>query len=161
MAIQEIKKRKRDNNPSLDCPDDPDVSSGIMWKIDEKAKPYRFAFFIALFILAWTVYDQARKGTFSVEPSESCIPLRIDVNRADAVELSLLPGIGPALAQRIILHRESSGPFERLSDLEKVKGLGPAKVFKIAKWILVDEQERIPTVNMEGARDSKEFVFDR
>lgn len=51
---------------------------------------------------------------------------RIDVNRASAAELALLPGIGPALAARIVEERERNGPFVSLDDLVRVRGIGPA-----------------------------------
>jgi len=56
---------------------------------------------------------------------------RIDVNRATAAELESLPGIGPALARRIIEHREAHGPFRSVDDLEKVSGIGPRMLERI------------------------------
>ncbi|EKP94946.1 ComEA family DNA-binding protein [Thermaerobacter subterraneus] len=49
---------------------------------------------------------------------------RIDINRATAAELEALPGIGPALAQRIVADREVNGPFRRPQDLTRVPGIG-------------------------------------
>lgn len=50
----------------------------------------------------------------------------IDVNRATGKELEVLPGIGPALAERIIASRESDGPFRTVDELQRVAGIGPA-----------------------------------
>lgn len=52
----------------------------------------------------------------------------VDVNTADAEQLQTLPGIGPAMAERIISHRESAGPFTALEDLAAVSGIGPARL---------------------------------
>lgn len=51
----------------------------------------------------------------------------ISLNEADEAKLATLPGIGPSMAQRIIEHRQENGPFTDISDLQKVKGIGPAK----------------------------------
>lgn len=52
---------------------------------------------------------------------------KVDVNKAEALELQSLPGIGPALAERIIQHREKNGPFKRPEDLMNVPGIGEKK----------------------------------
>ena len=50
----------------------------------------------------------------------------VNLNTADAAALETLPGIGPALAERIIAYRESNGPFASVADLDAVSGIGPA-----------------------------------
>lgn len=52
----------------------------------------------------------------------------INVNSASASELESLPGIGPAIAARIIAARAQQGRLRSLEDLDKVKGLGPKKL---------------------------------
>lgn len=54
----------------------------------------------------------------------------IDINRADAEELQRLPGIGPALAHRIIDARRAR-PFTVVTDLVRVPGIGPATVSRL------------------------------
>ena len=49
----------------------------------------------------------------------------LDLNRATAEELTRLPGIGPALAGRIVAWRERHGPFPRPDSLLAVPGIGP------------------------------------
>ncbi|WII39242.1 ComEA family DNA-binding protein [Paenibacillus thiaminolyticus] len=56
---------------------------------------------------------------------------RININEADAEALMKLPGIGPSKSQAIVTYRESHGPFQRLEDLKKVKGIGPAIFAKL------------------------------
>ncbi|WP_374018645.1 helix-hairpin-helix domain-containing protein [Paenibacillus thiaminolyticus] len=56
---------------------------------------------------------------------------RININEADAEALMKLPGIGPSKSQAIVKYRESHGPFQRLEDLKKVKGIGPAIFAKL------------------------------
>lgn len=49
----------------------------------------------------------------------------IDLNCADAATLELLPGVGPALSQRIVEHRIAAGPFPDVDALDLVRGVGP------------------------------------
>lgn len=55
----------------------------------------------------------------------------VNINTADKAELEKLPGIGPALAERIIEARNTKGPFRDGADLKKVPGIGEAKFAKI------------------------------
>ena len=50
---------------------------------------------------------------------------RIDINRARAADLELLPGVGPTLARRILEQRDTGGPFTAPEDLLRVRGVGP------------------------------------
>lgn len=55
----------------------------------------------------------------------------VDLNTADATTLETLPGIGPALAQRIIEWRTANGPFAAVDELDDVSGIGPAVLERI------------------------------
>ncbi len=48
----------------------------------------------------------------------------VDINTADEALLQTLPGIGPALAERIVAYREANGGFQYLYELTNVKGIG-------------------------------------
>nr|MBC7246120.1 ComEA family DNA-binding protein [Chloroflexota bacterium] len=69
----------------------------------------------------------------------SAIPGRkININAASASELEILPGIGPALAQRIVDYRQSAGPFQHLEDIKKVKGIGDGIFAQIKELITIE-----------------------
>ncbi|MGH7582268.1 MAG: ComEA family DNA-binding protein [Gemmatimonadales bacterium] len=57
---------------------------------------------------------------------------RIDPDVAGAGDLMRLPGIGPALARRIVADRQSHGAFGGLSGLQRVKGIGAVLLGRIA-----------------------------
>ncbi len=59
----------------------------------------------------------------------------INVNAAGIDELQAIRGIGPALAERIVMHRESNGKYKSLEDLKQVKGIGDAKLEKMKSQI--------------------------
>lgn len=63
--------------------------------------------------------------------------LSIDINRATALEIEALPGIGPKLARQIVEDRTANGPFRSPEDLLRVKGIGQAKLEQIKDLILV------------------------
>ena len=62
---------------------------------------------------------------------------RVRINSASVSELQSLPGVGPALAQRIIAER-SRGRFASAEDLLRVSGIGKAKLEKMRAYVEVD-----------------------
>ena len=61
----------------------------------------------------------------------------IDLNRATPDELTRLPGIGPALARRIVDTRDAEGPFTGVDELERVRGISARKVAKLRAFVTV------------------------
>lgn len=62
---------------------------------------------------------------------------QVNINDANQTQLETLPGIGPALAQRIIQHREANGPFQSPEDLKDVSGIGDKKFADLQEKITV------------------------
>lgn len=75
------------------------------------------------------------------QPAPTAAPLKstININLATQAELELLPGIGPALAGRIIDYRTQHGPFKQPSDLDNVKGIGEKTLAKLLPLVRVKD----------------------
>ena len=61
----------------------------------------------------------------------------LDLNRATKAELRLLPGLGDALAQRVVEHRDRHGRFRSLEELRHVAGIGPKTLDRLRPWLFV------------------------
>ncbi len=62
-------------------------------------------------------------------------PESIAINTADATELDRLPGVGPKTAEMIVDYRNEHGPFQDLSHVMRVKGIGPKKWEQIRPYL--------------------------
>jgi len=60
---------------------------------------------------------------------------KVNLNTATVQQLDTLPGIGPAIAQRIIDYRKAHGPFTAPEDITNVKGIGQATYEKLQDLI--------------------------
>src|SRR2546428_9018891 len=49
---------------------------------------------------------------------------KVNINTASVEQLTTLPGVGPALAARIVEHRQKAGSFKAPGELMNVKGIG-------------------------------------
>lgn len=61
----------------------------------------------------------------------------VNINTADEKELDKLPGIGPAMAKRIIEYRTENGAFQSPEEIKRVKGIGDAKYEKMKDKIVL------------------------
>jgi competence protein ComEA len=60
----------------------------------------------------------------------------IDLNRADADELATIPGIGPTLAERIVVFRAANGPFTSPDELLDVEGFTDKRLDTVAQYVV-------------------------
>jgi len=70
---------------------------------------------------------------------------RVNINTADAVTLEQgLTNVGPVKAQAIVAYRRQHGPFLRVEDLTRVKGIGTATVERNRQRMTVGTRQ-VPT----------------
>jgi competence protein ComEA len=62
---------------------------------------------------------------------------KVNLNSATAEQLQTLPGIGPAMAQRIIDHRATHGPFSSVDQLREVSGIGEVRFAELRDLVTV------------------------
>ncbi len=62
---------------------------------------------------------------------------RVDINKADIKSLNKIKAIGKKLAEKIVEFRKKHGPFEKIEDMLKIKGLGKKKLAKIRDHIAI------------------------
>jgi len=59
-------------------------------------------------------------------PAGGTTSSKVSINSASAAQLDELPGVGPAIAERIVQWRETNGPFTSIDELTEVSGIGPS-----------------------------------
>ena len=73
--------------------------------------------------------------TFAPEFTAAETGALLDLNTADQAALETLPGIGEALAQRILAYREAHGPFSSVDELQAVDGIGPGILARLRPYV--------------------------
>jgi competence protein ComEA len=62
---------------------------------------------------------------------------QLDVNTAGWAELSLVPGLGPALSRAVVAYRSRRGRIESLDELTDVPGIGEKRLESLRPWLTV------------------------
>lgn len=85
-------------------------------------------------------YITSGSGNNVIEESKNTkkgVNKKVNINTANQSELEKLPGIGPSVAIRIIEYRQQNGKFEKIEDLQNVKGIGDAKFGDVKDHVVV------------------------
>ena len=83
---------------------------------------------------------QSSSQSQSSQPSSPAQPpaaAPLNLNTATVTELAKLPGIGPAVAARIVEHRQKNGGFKKVEELMNVKGIGEKTFLKLKSLVTV------------------------
>ena len=123
------------------------LGCGILWyRRQQMPPPVSPAFAAQLQSLARDLeQDSVSTDTISLVPArgaafhqQSAAALRVNINLAGPAELMSLPGIGAAMAQRIVDYRVQNGKFRRLEELTRVKGIGKRKLEALRGHVVVE-----------------------
>jgi len=66
---------------------------------------------------------------------------KVNINTADAKELTKLPGIGQTIAIRIIEYREKQDGFKKIEELQNISGIGKKKFERIKEMVILEDAE--------------------
>lgn len=83
-------------------------------------------------------FDRQANLTRSDSGMQQVSSPRININTAPADELEKLPGIGKAMAARIIEHREKYGPYRKPEHLIIVRGISDRRFHALQNLITVE-----------------------
>lgn len=101
----------------------------------------------ALFAAAMFVYRESRASDENWyittdrkgERTEQIVP--VNINTATEEELMTVEGIGPTLAGRIVAYREEHGAFEKIEELDNVKGIGMSLIESIRYLVCTEDTQ--------------------
>jgi competence protein ComEA len=121
--VEQLERR-----PAPDAPESPTAPRGVVGALP-RAAPSGLA-------------SHARARSLAPRPrsrAAKAAPAPVDLNHAGAAELVGLPGVGPALAARIVAAREATGPFGAVDDLRRVRGLPRQTIERLRALVRIAE----------------------
>ena len=81
----------------------------------------------------------------------------LDLNQASRVELQRLPGVGPAIANRIATRR-ARAVFRSVDQLTHVRGIGPVTLSRIRPYLTVDGSEKVEPITRSKSSGEDERI---
>lgn len=113
-------------------PKNPFTNSFFLTSRDRTTLVFLLGVGLVVFLIPGGFYRPFDPGA----PDREAYRFQIDLNKASAVELQTLPGIGEKLADGIIRHRREHGNFRIPKELRKVKGIGVKKLEAVEAHLL-------------------------
>ncbi len=90
---------------------------------------FAFSFFILAPVTSSFAVSQ------SPSSSQQTVSKKVNINSASETDLTSIPGVGPATAQKIVDYRKKNGKFKSLNDLTAVKGIGEKSLQKMMPYM--------------------------
>lgn len=114
---------------------------------------------VAISLIGWRwlrLHTSARPSELA---SGATLAHQIDLNQADLTQLAQLPNIGPKLAEKIVAHRETHGPFATVDSLADVGGIGDATLRGVRPYVRVGRSEYLDQL-VGGGEEEAMAVWD-
>lgn len=92
---------------------------------------------LTICVLILLLYPGQPLAVQPIPSTQSSQSGKLNINTANADQLSALPGIGDTLAARIVEYREENGPFQTIGQLINVPGIGQNKLTNIIDLITI------------------------
>ncbi|PKR81608.1 hypothetical protein CW751_03535 [Brumimicrobium salinarum] len=87
----------------------------------------------------WEFPDLVNTKVLTMEAQKKKDLFPLDINKATKKELTMIPSIGPKTAQSIIDYKVTNGSFKHLDELLEIRGIGPATLEKLKKYLTIEK----------------------
>jgi DNA uptake protein ComE-like DNA-binding protein len=131
------------------------AKGGSFKKPEDLLRLYMMDSALYLDLLPW-VHIPAQPQKSGFQSFAKPLPIQVDLNLADTVQLSQLKGIGPTFARRICKYRKRLGGFRNLNQLYEIFGMDSARVLGILPQLNLDTTE-LQRININTA-DFKQLI---
>lgn len=83
------------------------------------------------------IYNDSGKNVIIDNENELNSNAKVNINKASSEELQQINGVGPSLAEKIILYREQHGKFKSIEELKNVSGIGDKKYEVLEEYVTI------------------------